>query len=142
MSGEEHWEVAAFADAFDDWASAPFRRTRRQSSKRLRFVAASIKLARCMNCGALAEWDYVAGKPMHYCDACVPRGCECRIVEADQHIIGETVFELGPDGEQWVRTRYDGPVPRQETDSLGRELPCIEWYFYAGGFPCPSDTES
>lgn len=136
MTGEEHWEVASLADAFDEWATAPCRRGRRRPTKRLRLRTTRIQLAPCMGCGAVAEWHYTpSGPAMDYCDNCVPRGCTCRIIDEDQHIEGRTVIEAGPDGEEFVWTVYDRQMPREETDGFGRKLPCIEWEFYSGGFP-------
>lgn len=130
---DEHGDVASFADALEDWASAQ-RRLGRRPPRRLRLRAASIRLARCMRCGALAEWDYIPSG-LHYCDACVPRGCDCQIVDKDVDAKARTVFEKRPDGETYVWTEYDGPEPQQYLDSFGRRLPCIEFDFYPGGFP-------
>lgn len=136
MTGEEHWEVASLTDAFEDWAAAPFRRKRRGQTKRLRFRATSIDLARCELCGARAEWRYIPmGGPDARCDDCVSRGCSCRIIADDSHIEGRTIIESGPSGHELVWAVYGGEVPREELDSFGRKLPCIEWEFYAGGFP-------
>jgi hypothetical protein len=136
MDAEEHWEIAAIADALEDWASAPFRRARRRPTKRLRSQAVGIPLARCASCGALAEWHDAAAKDsMAFCDQCVPRGCTCRIIDCEQDIAGRLVLEERPNGQTFVWTAYDGPEPRQELDGFGRMLPCLEWDHYPGGFP-------
>jgi hypothetical protein len=46
----------------------------------------------------------------------------------------EIISETMPDGEDVIRKAYGGHKLRQETDGLGRELPCIEYIFRRAGF--------
>lgn len=63
----------------------------------------------CGKCGVeIAVWCYMPGKEhWHYCDGCVPRGCSCNI---------------------------DPETGIEDTDSLGRLLPCCEYWYDEDGF--------
>lgn len=70
-------------------------------------------LARCMTCGNLAVWELVPSDSYgEYCDACVPRGCSCNLID------------------------FANPKARkQHRDDKGRLLPCCEYWFWEEGFP-------
>ena len=36
----------------------------------------------CDGCGKIATWAYMPSTE-NYCDACVPRGCSCNIIDID-----------------------------------------------------------
>ncbi|WP_206932657.1 hypothetical protein [Roseococcus thiosulfatophilus] len=91
---------------------------------------------RCMDCGEAAVWYYLpADAKAQYCDDCVPRGCDCRILPEDDHLRVESTLETNAQGEIIFRKVYPpGREPRQETDALGRQLPCVEYLFNPEGF--------
>lgn len=68
--------------------------------------------ARCQICSQLAVWEYGPSDGTGaYCDACIPRGCSCNIID------------------------YGGKSRRQHRDSRGRLLPCCEYDFRPDGLP-------
>jgi hypothetical protein len=89
----------------------PLRRARAYAQWRL-FPGS---LARCAACGRhAAEWYYEpAGHERAFCDDCVPRGCECNIM--DSNITGEVVVEPpNAEGVQLVWTDFGGIEPEHE----------------------------
>jgi hypothetical protein len=63
---------------------------------------------RCDKCHTnIARWEYMSGSLVYYCDDCVPRGCSCNVNP-------ETKME--------------------ETDELGRFLPCCEYDYSHNGW--------
>lgn len=78
----------------------------------------SAELAKCSVCGALAVWEYAPADGLgEYCDEHVPRGCSCN-------------RSYNPESDDW-----DGP---EDTDELGRLLPCCEYFWSPEGFE-PTD---
>ena len=72
-------------------------------------------IARC-KCGRFAMWQYTSGDTA-VCDECVPRGCSCNIIFTD---------DFDEDGNLIPLLDKDGNCV-EETDELGRLLPCCEW---------------
>jgi len=85
-------------------------------------------LVRCEDCGAVATWHLMpAGCAGEYCDACVPRGCDCNNV--DGYGADEPVYTSDIRGEA-----FNHVEPAQHRDELGRLLPCIEYTYYRFGW--------
>lgn len=69
----------------------------------------------CEICEQKAEWTYMPGD-FSFCDKHVPRGCTCN---------------ANPIDDNW-----DNSNPKnwkQETDELGRLLPCCEYWYDENG---------
>jgi hypothetical protein len=91
-------------------------------------------LETCIECGAPAQWNYVpAGPRADCCDECVPRGCDCNII--DSAITGTTVTETDANGVELVWTDYGDVEPEQRRDKRGGLLPCCDYDFYRWGWP-------
>ena len=88
------------------------------------------------DCGKEAIWCYMpgfsAGDNPHFCDDCVPRGCECnfRSYKYDGLPEGEEGVDFKRlDGGGW--TYLDGWT---RIDEKGREYPCVEYMYDADGW--------
>lgn len=78
---------------------------------------------KCKNCPEDAVWYYLPsnetekGKEPYYCDAHVPRGCDCNLKPKDGNYENSN-----PDN--W----------EEEVDEEGRKYPCCEYMFSEDGF--------
>lgn len=74
---------------------------------------------KCCECGKMAVWFYMPSRDAEkdsYCDDCVPRGCSCNMSPIDGNWDSE-------DDNNWI----------DDTDDLGRQLPCCEYGHYPEG---------
>ena len=70
-------------------------------------------MMKCRACPQPAEWEYHPSEGVYCCDACVPRGCSCRL-ELKAGIV-EIIDE-------------NGLLANPEEDYEMENLPCIEWW--------------
>lgn len=92
------------------------------------------------DCGKLATWCYMPGFSSgcnpHFCDDCVPRGCECnyRYCKLETTQPFEDITEL-PEGEENVNWKWieEGKI-WVYIDEEGREYPCAEYDWDSDGY--------
>ena len=75
----------------------------------------------CDKCNKIAVWVYLSNSTPHYCDDCIPRGCSCNIIYPDDYDY-ENFPPLTPE-------EY-----KEQTDDLGRPMPCQEYHYSESGF--------
>jgi len=78
----------------------------------------------CATCGKKAEWTYMPGN-FAFCDEHVHRGCSC-----NRHPIDGNYENL--DSTNW----------KEETDELGRLLPCCEYWYNKEGWEINYDSKN
>lgn len=83
------------------------------------------------NCGALAIWCYApgysSGANPHFCNECVPRGCECNhrslLEDYDNSPTDDDAPYIWISEKTWTRI-----------DSEGRQYPCCEYDYDEDGW--------
>ena len=94
------------------------------------------------NCGSVAIWCYMPGYSNsanpHYCDKCVPRGCDCGheyVNSESYHPALEGKNLPDSDSEEGVDWKWIEPYKVWcYLDEEGREYPCCEFLYDEDGW--------